>query len=103
MRVSVGFKLIDGVERNKKLPNSFILPSDSEKKEIKVGDFVKLGFYLSENVGINLEHLWLKVINVKGDGTYVGKLDKTPDLVSMYIERGDTLVFRNDEVLDIKK
>lgn len=87
-------KLINGVERKKKFPTTFEIPSDEEKRKIKKGMHVKLGFVIEESGGPSAERMWVKVT-----GKNKGTLSNDPVFVAM--SYGDEVEFSQDNVLQI--
>lgn len=67
------------------------VPKEIFKKEIKIGDSVKLN--------INKEKLWVEILEIKGS-QLKGKLDCTPwDIEN--IKMGDIVSFNKENIFDI--
>jgi uncharacterized protein YegJ (DUF2314 family) len=68
--------VVDGVEQNKLHPDTFHIPSESEKCNVKPLDFVKAGFDTGEDE-IVTERMWVVVASIK-DGVIRGALANEP-------------------------
>jgi len=89
------FKLISGLEMNRKHPVSFEIPSLLEKEQISVGDSVKLMFEFKKGV----ERMWVLVTKIE-DGCLTGILDNM-SVFKNTIAYGDTVQFTKDHVISI--
>jgi len=92
------YKLIDGIKRNKKHPLTFFIPTIKEKKELNVGDRVKLGF--ANNNGKCGERMWVKIIKIKGI-YFQGELDNRPLNPDFGIQVGSEIDFSFKHIIDI--
>lgn len=90
------YKLIDGVERHEKYPDTFEIPSDKDKSEIAIGDFVKLGLELPNGRG---ERMWFRVLAINGK-KFIGALDNNP-IVIEDIRFGERLKFSARHIIGI--
>lgn len=72
-RVIHRWHLSDGVERNRLYPDTFSIPSEEDKDEIRPGDLVKAEFAMSDWA----ERMWVEVTAVRR-GHIVGQLSNTP-------------------------
>jgi hypothetical protein len=88
------YTLLDGVERNRRNPRTFHIPTELEKCLVEPGDFVKLGF---DCPGYDItERMWVKVA-----GPNVGHLNNDPAFLPL---KCDMVVhFHNDHILGIMK
>lgn len=68
------YKLVDGVELNGKHPKTFQIPSEHDKANFRVDDFIKLGFI---ELGKPTERMWVKITERNGD-SFTGTLDNVP-------------------------
>jgi hypothetical protein len=75
-------------------PATFQLPPDEERKNLHVGDYVKLTF-----VDTSAERMWVKVTKIASPGVYRGELMNTPIAVSL--TKGTPVVFSWQHVIDI--
>jgi hypothetical protein len=73
-RIIDGWHLGSGVERNRRHPDSFWIPSDEEKELLEPGVCVKLMFEMKDRSG---ERMWVRVEKV-GKKQLVGRLDNEP-------------------------
>lgn len=83
---------VDGVEVNRKHPDTFQIPTDEEKAAVKPGDYVKIGF--NDHELEITEHMW---VHVTGEGK--GILNNDPVIVDMVI--GDEVTFEPRHILGI--
>lgn len=90
------FTLIDGVARNTEHPDTFEIPSEEERRAVKAGDLVKLGF-LMEDEEIAGERMWVEITTV--DPELTGTLANFPIVLKM--EWGDEVSFGFDNILSI--
>ena len=90
--------LTDGVEWNKKHPDTFWVPDETEKSSIKPGDFVKLMFEGHPDGG---ERMWVEVTSVNGE-MLRGTLANQPVIVGG-VNYGSQLRFHASNVIDIDR
>lgn len=100
MTITVNYILIDGEERNREAPETFRIPTLDERKKLRVGDWAKCMFHDPSLSPPNLERMWVKVTELKDDGSYVGVLDNDP--VLMKIDCGDRIEFEPKHVINIE-
>lgn len=72
--------LLDAVEQNARHPRSFFIPPPQVREGLTVGDLVKLVFLTGDEDGG--ERMWVTVTERTADGTYVGRLDNEPIVVT---------------------
>jgi len=112
---SLKYRLMDGIKSNQENPDTFDIPSVTQKKSLEIGDFVKLGFlerpttYNKNDTGG--ERMWLKVTEIQRvhrRGKYIqgefrakGTLDNDP--VFMPLKHGEVVQFQQYHILDILK
>jgi hypothetical protein len=91
---AIDYPLINGVEMNKKHPDTFHIPGDNTRKGLEVGAYAKIGLNHPKRGG---ELFWVEITEVRA-GDYVGRIDN--DLV-LYPELDckTQLVFLHDHVL----
>lgn len=95
------YTLMDGVERNKKHPTTFEIPSSAEKQTLKVGEYVKLGFVIDHpDHGVCGERMWVKITKYKA-GKGEGTLDNNP--MAVELSHGAVVKFAAKNILDIIK
>lgn len=87
-------KLESGLERHRQHPDTFEVPDDEEKAEIRPGDHVKLMWSVERLPG---ERMWVLVTERKGD-RLVGTLDNWP--VCVYKNYGEKVSFHIDDIID---
>jgi len=85
-------KLTDVVERHKAAPDTFEIPSFTERVTIKPGSFAKLIFN-------DQERMWVEVTKTDEAGNYEGVLNNNPVVVNMKL--GDKVKFTERNVCDI--
>lgn len=88
--------LIDGVARNALYPSTFGIPSSQEKKEVKAGDYVKLGF---NHPSGGSERMWVRVKS-NADGKMTGEVNNDPILFDN-VKDGDPVEFESKHILGI--
>jgi len=82
---------IDGVERNKQRPDTFEIPSQEEKDNIEIGNYIK--------VGHNRERFWGKVLSLNSNKITI-RIDN--DLVCEHpFKCDDEIQVEKRNVLDI--
>ena len=89
--MGVEMNLTNAVERNRLHPDTFYVPPEDERRNLKVGDFAKLGFE-------DRERMWVLVTGKEGD-LYFGLLSNTPMSVDM--KYGDKVEFEQHHIMDI--
>lgn len=73
-----GWELMSAVRMNMRYPQSFKIPLESEIKSLQQNNLVKLLFaFAEEDNTINFERMWVKIIEVDGDG-FTGILETNP-------------------------
>ena len=95
-------ELIDGAARNAQYPDGFDVPTDLEKRAVKVGDLVKIGVELDVPDGettLGGERFWLRVTAVTRDGVFVGEV--VDALLVVNGEPGNLIRFEARHMLDI--
>ena len=91
--------MMEGEERQKANPDTFEVPSASEKAGIGVGSFVKVGVILSPPVGGHeAERIWVKVTARDGEKLR-GEFANDPVLIAAVF--GDPVEFSPKNVLSI--
>lgn len=96
-----GWFLVDVEKRHDAAPTTFSIPSRKEREGLQVDAFAKLVFttapLFAKHSG---ERMWVRVLNVRTDGTYRGMLANDPVLVGDIAE-GTMLDFGPEHVADI--
>ena len=90
--------LMNGVERNKKNPDTFHIPSEEEKDKVVVGQHVKLGWETDLESQLSGERMWVIVTSIDGTN-YTGTLDNDPAVVPLDV--GAVLKFTRDNIISI--
>jgi hypothetical protein len=101
----MSFTFINGVARNREHPQTFQIPGKIEKKNLVVGDFVKVGIELPKETKTTPrgERFWVQLTSVNGD-SLMGQIDNElliKDAIGY--NYGDEISFTKAEVLDIIK
>lgn len=96
-RVIHRWHLASGVERNRKYPETFWIPSVDEKRAIGPGASVKLMFEMNDGWG---ERMWVDVVSVK-KRRLVGELRNCPVGIPR-LDPGRTVKFKLDDIIDIQ-
>ena len=74
---TVSYSLDDGEELHKEFPDSFWIPSRSQRESLESDQLVKLVFRIIANEETETERMWV-VIQRQTDGDYIGILDNDP-------------------------
>ena len=77
---------------------TFGLPSDNERKAVKVGDIVKLVFNF-DGIG---ERMWVEVMDIDGEGKFSGSLANTP-LYRSSLTLGSVVKFEWFHIINIEE
>lgn len=88
------YRLINAVERARQHPETFEIPSKSERENLEEGSHVKVIFMPGERI-------WIKVLGISGN-RFRGKVDNIP-IVTRGIKRGDIIRFGPEHIIDIKR
>ncbi len=92
--MSASWTLGDGVKQNRKYPDTFHIPSDTDKALLEPGDFVKLMFG-TDGDG---ERMWVKIMMI-GAVKMAGTLASNPAFTDG-LQFGDVIVFRRDNIIN---
>ncbi len=78
------YTMWDAEERNRAHPDTFYIPSETERKTLRAGDFAKVIFDVS---GYLAERMWVEITGL-GDPAngvrYVGKLANEPSKIAAH-------------------
>lgn len=82
--VPADWGLLDAEAQNQAFPDTFPIPSATERAELRTGDMVKLVFVLDPppTSGPNAERMWVEVRSTHPDGSYDGWLTNKPVVIS---------------------
>lgn len=89
-------KLESGLEFHRQYPDTFEVPDDETKADIRPGDHVKLMWSVERFPG---ERMWVLVTERKGD-RLVGTLDNSP--VFVYMDYSEKVSFHIDDIIDCR-
>ena len=96
-----GWTLESAVSRSETNPNTFLIPSESERTSIGVGQGVKLVFWIQGEEEFPIcERMWVLVERRHSEGSYVGRLESTPESAGR-LNRGQRLIFGPEHVAEI--
>lgn len=95
-RIILRWRLGSGVKRNREFPDSFWIPSEDEKDNVRPGDVVKLMFEQSDGW---VERMWVGVERVGRRRRWIGTLTNTP-LGFPRLQPGDKIRFRRKHIID---
>lgn len=94
------FHLLDGEQRHREIPRSFVLPERSERENLPAGTLVELIFEGPDSPqGAIGERLWAEIVRSE-DGRYVGRLDNDPEIVEG-LHYNDEVEFGPEHVISI--
>ena len=82
--VPADWGLLDAESQHAAFPDTFPIPSLTEREALRTGDMVKLVFVLDPppTEGPNAERMWIEVRNAHADGTYDGWLTNQPVVIT---------------------
>lgn len=102
-----GYHLLSGLAQHHRTPETFDMPSEVYRRNIKVGTLVKLPFEISvpeddEYGDISEERMWV-IFNKKRGPYYEGTLDSIPVCSDDqdFIDHGQSIIFLPEHVIDI--
>ena len=95
------YTLDSGVDAQAESPETFHLPSASDRGSLGRGDFAKLIFRFSDGNREFVERMWVRVEAVGPEG-YVGILDNNPYNTDE-IRAGGRVKFNSDHVIQIQR
>ena len=96
----VTYTLDDGAQTHREFPDTFQIPSQAERENLKPGDLAKLIFRISNGDEVNVERMWVQVLEVSSQ-SYVGVLDNDPYCTNE-IRSGMKVQFHPDHVIQIQ-
>lgn len=100
MSTTIRYRLLDGEELNHAYPDTFEIPSAEARKDVRIGNWVKLGFMiLSPTDNYDTERMWVAVAESSSD-CYCGTLRNDPchDVGAVL---GDPIMFGPQHLLNI--
>ncbi|AVH25781.1 hypothetical protein AL468_00280 [Vibrio diabolicus] len=102
-----GYHLLSGLAQHHRTPETFAMPPEEYRRNIKEGTLVKLPFEISvpeDDVygDISAERMWV-ILNKKNGPYYEGTLDSIPVCSDEqdFIEHGQSIIFLPEHVIDI--
>ena len=96
-----GWTLESALSRSETNPNTFLIPSENDRTSIKVGQGVKLVFWIQGEEQFPIcERMWVLVERRLSQGRYVGRLESTPETAGL-LQRGQRLIFGPEHVAEI--
>ena len=97
----IGFSLEDVQAKHQKNPRHFLIPSQEEINQLKLGDQVRLIFVLDtvlEN-GCRAERMWVELTEIR-DRKFKGRLTNQPAFITS-IQLGDELDFAREHIASL--
>ena len=97
----IGYSLEDVQAKHQKNPRHFLIPSQEEINQLKMGDQVRLIFVLDtvlEN-GCRAERMWVELTEIH-DGKFKGRLTNQPAYITS-IQLGDELDFAREHIASL--
>jgi hypothetical protein len=95
------YTLDSGVERNQRAPDTFEIPTLTERESLRPRDLAKLIFRISDGDQVNTERMWVVVREVKPE-FYVGELDNDA-FCTDEIRSGMRVEFHSDHIIQIRR
>ena len=100
-----GWELIDGEERNQANPDTFDIPTQEERTNLKEGDYAKLIFRIEmDDTGEDddRERMWV-IVKERTSSGYIGTLDNQPGAMDddHSLQYGSQVAFEPRQVIDI--
>ncbi len=95
------FYLENAVVLNKQFPRTFLIPTNQEILNLKIGTLVKLIFIMKKPLknGCQAERIWVKITNIESE-SFTGILDNDPYYLKS-IGSGDTITFKAENIAAI--
>ena len=97
----IGYSLEDVQAKHQKNPRHFLIPSQEEINQLKMGDQVRLIFVLDtvlEN-GCRAERMWVELTEIR-DGKFKGRLTNQPAYITS-VRLGDELDFAREHIASL--
>lgn len=97
----IGYSLEDVQAKHQKNPRHFLIPSQEEINQLKLGDQVRLIFVLDtvlEN-GCRAERMWVELTEIR-DGKFKGRLTNQPAYITS-VQLGDELDFAREHIASL--
>ncbi|OHT08704.1 hypothetical protein TRFO_04776 [Tritrichomonas foetus] len=101
----ISYTLTDAIQMHKEFPRTFLIPTKSEIKRLKVGDMVKLffqtkdEFYNKEDESIfDTERMWVELISIDDNyQNFTGILANQP-ICTPYLDMDDIVHFQSNHI-----
>jgi hypothetical protein len=97
--MAVAYTLDNGAELHREYPETFQIPPQSVRENLRVGDLVKLIFRIEFDGEAHVERMWVQITEVRAE-YYVGALDNDP-YCTEEIRSGMRVEFHADHVIQI--
>ena len=98
----IGFSLENVQVEHQKNPRHFLIPSQEEINQLKLGDQVRLIFFVLDTVlenGFRAERMWVELTEIR-DGKFKGRLTNQPAYITS-IQLGDELDFAQEHIASL--
>ena len=95
------WNLANGIDRHNESPESFLIPTDKEKLQLKVGDTIKLIFeFESDEPDVSgAERMWVEITKIEKN-ILEWRLDNDPYEIKD-LKCDDLIIFNYDHIIDI--
>ena len=108
-----GWWIEDGERVNAAYPRSFFIPPREHRADVRPGEIANLSFgegdrpadgmrptkLTGEAVGGAVERLWVEVDEIMPDGSYRGRVESDPEILTAVLQRGDAVAFGPQHVI----
>lgn len=91
------YVLDNGEDLHRDFPDTFYLPSRSERETLLPGELVKLIFRISTGSEVNIERMWV-CVQSRVESGYIGSLDNDP-YCTAELRSGDSIAFGPEHVI----
>ena len=99
--MTVSYTLDSGVERHAETPDTFQIPPQADRENLKPGDLAKIIFRIEIGDDVYVERMWVKLSEVRPE-FYVGLLDNDPYCTDE-LRSGMRVEFHADHVIQISR
>ncbi len=97
----VTYTLDSGAATHGEFPDTFHIPPQAERENLRAGDLAKLIFRIEFDEEAHVERMWVRVAEVRPE-FYVGVLDNDP-YCTEEIRSGMRVEFQADNVIQIDR
>lgn len=97
-RDMVDYELRDGVELNRRNPDTFQIPTEEEKDRLVIEDKVKLIFEFDNGMGC--ERMWVEITFIDDNGISFSGILKNSPISNTNLAFNDVVKFERKHIID---